>query len=315
MYAVITAPGTVPGAWIGAWYGEWNWLVFWFGTLVALPMLFPNGRPLSPRWAVALRLILVAAAGVLLMTMLDQRVEVEGTGIQLENPLGSSLGRDPDEEALFAAIAFPLMFGSALAAAISLVLRFRRSRGDERLQLKWFTYAGVLAVAGFFALALGEGSGPVSLAYALLIALVPAAAGIAILRYRLYDIDLVINRTLVYGSLTAILAGTYLGIVFLLQRALAPFTAESDLAVAGSTLAVAGLFGPVRSRVQGFIDRRFYRHRYNAQQTLEEFTLTLRDEIDLEQLTGDLVLTIRETVQPSHVSVWLRPPEPAVIAR
>ncbi len=307
LYAVITAPGSLPTAWIGAWFGEWNWLIFWFGTLVVLPMLFPTGRPLSRRWGIGLRIILILAAGVVVVAMMDPLLEVEATGIQLDNPLGSPLGRDPDDDGWLAALAFPLMFGSALAGAVSLILRFRRSRGDERLQLKWFTFAAVLLVGGFFALALTNGTGVAALGYAFLVALVPVAAGIAILRYRLYDIDLVINRTLVYGALSAILAATYFGIVVLLQRLLTPFTADSDIAVAGSTLAVAGLFGPVRRMVQEFIDRRFYRHRYDARRTLETFSSRLRDHVDLETVNRELVTVVVSMMQPAHASLWLRP--------
>jgi hypothetical protein len=141
--------------------------------------------------------------------------------------------------------------------------------------------------------------------------LIPISIGAALLRYRLYDIDLVINRTLVYGLLTAILATAYVALVFGFQSVMAPFTAESDLAIAASTLAVAALFRPARSGVQAFIDRRFYRSKFDAQQTLDEFSGQLRDEVDLATLSTRLTSVVSSTMQPSHVSVWIRPNEGA----
>jgi hypothetical protein len=197
-----------------------------------------------------------------------------------------------------------------IAAPVSLVGRLRRARGEERQQLTWMAYAGVLLAAGA-ALTIpldGQGILPALIQALVLGPIVAIAAGIAMLRHRLYDIHVVINRTLVYGGLTATLVGAYLAVVLLLQLALSPLTEQSDLAIAGSTLAVAGLFRPARRRIQQLVDRRFYRHRYDAAITLERFGGRLRDQVDLEALGGELRGVVTETMQPAHVSLWVRAP-------
>jgi hypothetical protein len=200
-----------------------------------------------------------------------------------------------------------------LLAVVSMIVRFRRSIGVERQQLKWIVYAGAVA-AGGFALTLFL-SGPLANAVFALAFLafigVPVAAGVAIMRYRLYEIDLLINRTLVYGALTATLALLYFGGVTATQavfRALTGQQEQPQLAVVVSTLVIAAMFNPLRRRIQGFIDRRFYRRKYDAAKTLEAFSAKLRDETDLEALNAELVGVVRETMQPAHVSLWLRPP-------
>jgi len=187
-------------------------------------------------------------------------------------------------------------------------VRFRRSRGEERLQLKWVAYAAAVTVAIVVpAIAVTRGASP-SLIIVVAAPLVPVAAGVAILRYRLYDIDLLINRTLVYGSLTALLAAAYVGSVVSLQSVLRTLTGqESTLAVVASTLVIAALFNPLRRWVQAFVDRRFYRSKYDARKTLEAFSAKLREETGLDALSGELVGVIRDTMQPTHVSLWLRP--------
>ena len=226
------------------------------------------------------------------------------TVVHVHNPLG-----------IKAFLSYLILLGfwavllAVLGAAASLVIRFRRSRGVTRLQLKWLAMSGVA-----FALAMlvssvlfllgyhNAGNVPVLLA----LASVPIFAGFAMLRHRLYDVDVVINRTLVYALLTATLAGVYVGSVLLLQLALNPVTSDSSLAVAVSTLAVAALFRPARARIQGVVDRRFYRRKYDAARTLEQFSARLREQVDLDALGGELRAVVAETMQPAHVSLWLR---------
>jgi hypothetical protein len=215
---------------------------------------------------------------------------------------------------LVEAVAFPLMLVAGLAAVISLFVRFRRARGDERQQIKWFASASALTLGFAFVLqtlnntqnSLLEAS--LATVALILIPSIPVATGVAILRYRLYDIDRLINRAMVYGLLTAMLAVVYLASVVALQSVLRALTGqESTLAIVASTLAIATMFNPLRRRIQAFIDRRFYRSKYDARKTLEAFSAKLRDETDLDALSNDLVGVVRETMQPAHVSLWLRP--------
>jgi hypothetical protein len=195
---------------------------------------------------------------------------------------------------------------------VSLVLRFRRSRGEERQQIKWVAYAAALIATYLFVDSIfGEALDPVSpILNAVFFGSLWVAIGVAILKYRLYDIDRVINHTLVYGLLTTALVAVYFGGVAAAQAIFRTLTGQEDqpqLAIVVSTLAIAALFNPLRRRIQSFIDRRFYRRKYDAAKTLEAFSAKLRDETDLDALSDDLVGVVRETMQPAHVSLWLRP--------
>jgi hypothetical protein len=299
-------PGRVLVAWVAAAMSD-VWLTL---ALIFLPLLFPHGRLPSPRWRPVLWLGCASLVlGVVAAAIKPGEVElVRATGV--ENPLGAEQGLAD----LLATIDLILAGVAVVLAAASVVVRFRRSRGVERQQLKWFAFVGVLAaVCLAIAVLVGstatEGSAyaPVAVAcwlsgLALIGFGLPIATGIAILRHRLYDIDVVIRRTLVYGALTATLGATYLGLVLLIGLAVG----TSNLAIAVSTLAVAALFRPARARIQGAVDQRFYRRRYDASRTLEAFGARLRDELDLEALGADLRGVIAETMQPAHVSLWLR---------
>jgi hypothetical protein len=217
-------------------------------------------------------------------------------------------------QALVVFVAFPLMLLAGVGAVISLFVRFRWARGDERQQIKWFASAAVLTLVWIFVLEQSSLRGLpgaiVDLSALVVIPSIPIATGIAILRYRLYDIDLLINRTLVYGALTAILVVVYFGGVTLTQALFQTLTSQEQLpqlVVVASTLLIAALFSSLRRRIQSFIDRRFYRGKYDARKTLEAFSAKLRDETDLGALNNELVGVVRETMQPAHVSVWLRP--------
>jgi len=206
-----------------------------------------------------------------------------------------------------------LLFISILASCVSLVARYRAARREQRQQLKWIAWSVPFVVtwlgASIWVESTQSGDAAIDIANALVsigLTVVPVAIGIAMLRHRLYDIDVVINRTLVYGALTATLAGTYLGSVLLLQLVLSGLTAGSGLAVAGSTLAVAALFQPARGRIQAGVDRRFFRRKYDAVRTLERFGARVRDQVDLDALGDDLRSVVDETMQPVHVSLWLR---------
>jgi hypothetical protein len=304
IYALVTNPDSLPAGVIATWIATWVWLPSVTLTITFLLLLFPHGRLLSPRWRpVAWLAAAVTMAGTALLAIVPW--DLLNPGVPAQNPVGvESLG--------YLGIAPPVpifLIGipTTLLSVASLVLRFRRSRGEERQQLKWFVYAGVLIVGALFVPLLVPGAAA-SLLQLLVMPLLPVAVGVAIMRYRLYEIDLLINRTLVYGALTALLVAVYVGSVVLLQGALRALTGqESQLAVVASTLAVAAIFNPLRRRIQSFVDRRFYRRKYDAAKTLEAFSAKLRDETDLEALNAELVGVVRETMQPAHVSLWLRP--------
>jgi hypothetical protein len=317
-YGLLVRPGSLPNAAAVAALNEGSWAP-WIGLMgTFLILLYPDGRLPSPRWRPVAWLSAVTIVMITVIIVFLPGTMQEGPVPGLANPLGSQAA-EPVLTVLLA-IFLPLLPLCIVACAMALVHRFRRSRGSERLQLKWLATAG--AVVAFLYLltmasvalaeltTIDERAGWIQALQTVSILsflLLPAAIGIAILRHRLYDIDLVINRALVYGTLTAILGGVYLGSVLLLQLLLNPLTAESDLAVAGSTLAVAALFGPARHRIQATVDHRFYRSRYDAARTLDAFAARLRNQLDLDTVGTDLRTAVSDTVQPAHVSLWLRP--------
>jgi hypothetical protein len=309
VYALLTRPGALPGAELAAWLSTWLFVPALFCIPVYLFLLFPDGRPVSRRW----RPVAWLAGAGLLATTLGNALSpgrLDGPPFEtVENPAGLAGGSEALN--LTTVLGYWLTLGSILLAGVSLVLRFRRAGGPERQQLKWFASAAALFAATtivytFFLAGFAEQAGQISTLLAF--AGIPIAVGIAILRHQLYDIDILINRTLVYGSLTVSLALVYVGGIVVLQRVFVAFTGQqSTLAVVVSTLAIAALFSPLRRRVQAFVDRRFYRRKYDAAKTLAAFSARLRDETDLDALADDLTSVVGETIQPTHVSLWLRP--------
>ncbi len=290
----------------GVWANSWYWYLLIALTFIYLPLLFPDGRLPSRRWLPVAVVPAVGVTGIAILGALTETLRGQTFDYRIDNPIGiEGLGYVEDLW-VFAVLGGGALAFGAVGAVASVVVRFRRSRGIERQQLKWFLYAAAPIVA-FPAI----DSLPVIVSGLLtgwVLVGLPVAIGIAVLRYRLYEIDLFINRTLVYGPLTAMLVLFYLGGVVSLQAGLRSLTGqESTLAVVASTLAIAALFSPLRRRVQAFVDRRFYRKKYDAAKTLEAFSAKLRNETDLQALNEELVKVVRETMQPAHVSLWLRP--------
>jgi hypothetical protein len=305
IYTLQAQPGSLPGGEVAAWLAYWLFVPS-AALVVFLFLLFPTGRLPSRRWRWFAGFSVVAASIGAVSMALSSEMTALGP---VPNPLSIEGLRDIDR------IVEPFFFILLLLAAGSMLVRLRRATGVERQQIKWFAYAAAVAVSGnivghsLFAATEASWLRWVGVIPGMAGVLgMPVAMGIAILRYRLYEIDLLINRTLVYGSLTATLIALYFGGTVLLQRVFVALTGQkSTLAVVASTLVIAALFTPLRRRIQSFIDRRFYRRKYNARKTLEAFSAKLRDETDLDALRDDLVGVVRETMQPAHSSLWLRP--------
>jgi hypothetical protein len=315
---VITTRGSPDAlAVFGAWAANCYWFLMLALALIYLPMLIPDGRLLSRRWLPVAVLAGIATLGIVLSRALTDTLPIPGVpGRRIDNPVGIE-GLDKLGTLPTVGVAEGLFLVAAVGAVASVVVRFRHSRGVERQQIKWFAYVIVVFIggsvlAGGISDATGAGWLDGSSFVLSLVGLVclPVVVGIAILRHGLYGIDIIINRTLVYGSLTLMLALVYFGGVSTTQALFRTLTGQQQqpqLAVVVSTLAIAALFNPLRRRIQTFIDRRFYRSKYDARRTLEEFSTRLRDETDLDALDAELVSVVRKTIQPEHVSLWLLP--------
>ena len=311
IYTLLAQPNTFPAGEALAWIASWI-LPIIIGIQIWFYLLFPTGRLPSARWKwLAWLTVAFVVVGVILSAF------AFGANAGL-GPIPNPLGIEGFSNVYDMVLNFlPLLY---VAVASSLFVRLRRARGVERQQIKWFAYAVAATISGIILAYMLPGVIDTPrwferAGFALNIAVTPAipiSMGIAILRYRLYEIDTLINRTLVYGSLTATLVALYFGGIVLLQRLFVVLTGErSTLAVVVSTLVIAAVFNPLRRRIQSFIDRRFYRRKYDAAKTLEAFSAKLRDETDLDALNDDVVGVVRETMQPVLVSLWLRPdPEP-----
>ena len=308
-YALLEQPGALPGAEWAVLWDEAGWPLL-FAVLTAIVFVFPDGRLPSPRWRPVAGGSAAAFAAFVVLAAFNPE-PFEAPFEQVQRPLPAL----PGAMAVLWPFALLGMLVGLVAAARAARLRFRHAKGAERLQLKWLALTAMLVPTSLLICAVGalvtdafDDQDVFNTLFFFTLAAVPISIGVAVLRYRLYDNDRVINRTLVYGMLSATLAGTYLATVLLLQVLLAPLTEQSDPAIAGSTLAVAGLSGPARRRIQAMVDRRFYRSRYDATRTLEGFGVRLRDEVNLETLAIELQAVVGSTTQPSHVSLWLRDP-------
>jgi hypothetical protein len=312
IYALFTNPDSLPLGAELAWLTEWIWVPAFGIILVFLPLLFPDGHLPSRRWrgvgwlgGLSIGLICVLTSIVLWPERGPALLQLEGFGGEVEE------WRSAISEWVLQ-LGGPMLLVAGLGAVISLFVRFRRARGDERQQIKWFASAAALTLAWILVaeviVAEQQPGEIVALSGLLVIASIPVATGIAILRYRLYDIDRIINRTLVYGSLTVMLALLYFGGVSAIQALFGALTGQEkqpQLAIVVSTLVIAALFNPLRRRIKSFIDRSFYRSKYDAAKTLEAFSAKLREETDLDALSDDLTSVVSETMQPAHVSLWL----------
>ncbi len=310
-YGLVSHPGALPAAiWVVPLGGAAR-SAGWFYMLTLVPLYFPTGELLSPRWRWVVWIVAVATVASIAGAALSPFGDFTDLRLMnIHNPLEiapSAVGDFLGESASL------VLFLLVPACACSVVLRFRRSRGIERQQLKWFVYAMAIGLIGGLCLVatawFNVNITSVSV-WTLVTVGMPIAAGIAILRYRLYDIDIIIKRTLVYGSLTAILAALYFALVIGAQHVTQAFTGQrvgqQPVVIVLSTLLIAALFQPLRARLQRWMDRRFYRSRYNAAKTLAAFSATLRSELDPDELRGRLLGVVEETMRPTHVSLWLR---------
>lgn len=325
IYALFVARGMLPGGVVAAWLQTWIWVVPIALICAVLPLLFPTGRLVSQRWRPAWWL----AIGTTVALVLDRMLEPGPLGNNLDlygipNPLG--VARLGGLRVVFFSVPLDLLHASMLVAATSLVVRLRQARGYERQQIKWFAYFG--AAVGMLEVLRYGATGTLrilglstpffivwaySFAWPIALTGLALGAGLAILRYRLFDIDVIIRRTLVYGTLTAIVAIVYFVGVVGTQALLHALTGQpkqqSPVIIVATTLAIAALVGRLRRRLQVFIDRKFYRTKYDAAQALSTFGMTLRDEVDLQALADDLVRVVDETMHPEHISLWLRTKE------
>ena len=280
---------------LAVWVTAWSTPIAFGTTATFLPLLFPTGSVLSPRWR------LVGWAGAIGITLVGISYALSDGALEdypgVSNPYG--LEGTAERFDVVTGLGWMLLSVTVVLSVVALILRFRRSRGIERQQMKWMVFAGGLLVAANASWGVSQVAGMWLSALAL--AAIPVAMAFAILRYRLYEIDLIINRALVYALLSAIIVGAYVGLV----TAASTVVGESNLSVAGATLAVAALFHPVRRRIQAFVDHRFYRSKYDAEHTIEMFSVRLRDEVDLDALRTELVQVVNQTMQPRTIGLWL----------
>ena len=300
--ALVDERGSLPGGVAAAWIDNWAWVPTLVLPLCALLLLVPDGRLPSARWRPAVVAVILGTVLGAFAVSVSPTFDL-GTAAPIDNPLAF----DSWSVAIVGVAGVMLVLAGVVASFLAFATRLRHSTGDERQQLRWVGLSlvvsallGIVGVALWGRLPLG------TFLPALSVVAYSAGIAIAVLRYRLYDIDRIISKTVAFGAVTLVLGGAYIGLVLVGQALFSSFAGGSHLAIAASTLVVAALFLPVRARVQRLVDRRFYRRRYDAQRTLESFGARLREELDLESLSGEMVGVVTETMQPAHAAVWLR---------
>jgi hypothetical protein len=294
-WALVVDPAPRTGRVLAAWIEQWLWYP-WFGFIALIFLLFPDGRPPSPRWRWLVGVVLLLLVPICVLGMVEERLESDGYSIR--NPIGIDGLGDVETVGSF----LFLLFGPVTILCVaSLFFRFRGAGHIQRQQLKLLAFSASLVL---LVTLLGEFLNLPGVFLPLALITVPGSITVAILRYHLYDIDRIINRTIVYALVTGSALAVYAGTVFVVGTVVVG--PSDNLTVAVATLAAAAVFRPALSRVQAFVDRRFYRHKYDAQHTIEAFGTRLREETNLDELTDDLVAVVRRTMQPEHVSVWLR---------
>lgn len=308
-----------PGLWLVLWVDNWLWFSMLF-VIILIPLHFPDGRPPAPRWRWVNRIALVLLLFNGFITMIGSEIGPGNGPWRVANPIGLLQIEGSEEPAPVAlsAIFFLLFFSMAGGSIASLFLRFRRGGAIVRQQIKWLFFGGALFVLSFGVIVgtyfiVGEESQATwaVVPFYVAIGIIPVAIANAILRFRLWEIDLIIRRTLIYAVLTGLLAATYFGMVVTLQTLFGSLTGErSPVLIVVSTLVIAALFAPLRRRVQAVINRRFFRQRYDAEQILARFAGKARDEVELDSLTSEIVGIVEETMRPERVTLWLRSASP-----
>jgi hypothetical protein len=302
-YWLVSGSGMKSLAETAAWFSSWAWILLTYVPTSFVLLLFPDGRLPSPRWRP------VAWGAALGITGVVVGYALKAGPLEDFPQIANPYGVDGPIVGMVGVAGSIVAAGSLVASAVSLIVRMRHAGSEQRQQIKWLAYGGTVVVGticvsgviNLWNVPVGIVVGNVALLG------LPVFTGIAIVKHHLYDIDVVINRTLVYGALTAMLVGVYAGCIVVLQGLLRALTGhDSQLAIVASTLAVAALFNPLRHRIQAFIDRRFYRRKYDAAKLLSAFNARLRDETNLRTLSDDLVGVVKETMQPEHVTLWLR---------
>lgn len=303
-YALFTR-SALPGVAWAAWISGWTWIPTTTVTALILPLIFPDGRLPSRRWRPVLWFV---GASILLFTLgtaVSRGASPEAAGTGLVNPLPAYLTL-PISFELVQGLFFPPLLVSIGISVIALVQRLRVSRGLQKLQMRWMVYAFVLTGLVLCGVPFLQQFAAFQIVNVLSIDLIPLAAGVAILRYRLYEIDLIIRRTVIYGATTTLIAIVFFGGIVSAQAVLSPITSGSEIAVAVSTLVALALFQPLRSSIQRAVDRRFYRTHYDAGKIVDELVVRLRDEVDLDAVRRDLIVSVERTMQPATASLWLR---------